>query len=50
MLRKVYYMTAKGFLWGTLQKSFSVTPATVEYWMQKYNFKRRSQSESAYVK
>lgn len=33
-----------------IAKILSVTPATVEYWMQKYNFKRRSQSESAYVK
>ena len=31
-------------------KVFAVTPATVIYWMKKYNLGRRSSSESAYVK
>ena len=31
-------------------KVLSVTPATVKYWMQKYQFNRRSISESAYTK
>lgn len=33
-----------------IAKTLSVTPATVTYWMKKYDFKRRSKSECAYVK
>ncbi len=31
-------------------KTMSITPRTVEYWMDKHNLRRRSGSESAYVK
>lgn len=31
-------------------KAISVTPKTVEYWMDRYNLRRRSGSESAYAK
>ena len=33
-----------------IARSFSVTPATVIYWMKKYNLRRCSGSECAYVK
>lgn len=33
-----------------IAKVLSVTPATVEYWMNKRNLRRRSGSECAYVK
>jgi len=36
-------------MWDIADK-VSVTPATVLCWMKKYNFKRRSSSESAYAK
>ena len=33
-----------------IAKKLGVTPATISYWMDKYSYRRRNQSESAYVK
>lgn len=33
-----------------IAKNLSVTPATVIYWMNKHNLKRRSRSDCAYIK
>ncbi len=47
-LQKLYY-GRKLSMWD-VAKTISVTPKTVEYWMDKHNLRRRSGSESAYVK
>ncbi len=47
-LQTLYY-DKKLSMWD-ISKVISVTPATVGYWMKKYDLKRRSISESAYVK
>jgi hypothetical protein len=48
VLQKLYY-DKKLSMWD-VAKVISVTPATVAYWMKKYDFTRRSISESAYAK
>jgi len=48
VLQKLYY-DKKLSMWD-IAKTISVTPATVEYWMQKHDLRRRSISESAYAK
>ncbi len=47
-VRKLYY-GRKLSMWD-IAETISTTPATVIYWMKKYNFKRSSSSECAYVK
>lgn len=47
-LQKLYY-DRKLSMWD-VAKTMSITPRTVEYWMDKHNLRRRSGSESAYVK
>jgi len=48
LLNELYY--SKKLSMVDVAGSLLVTPATVKYWMQKYDFNRRSSSESAYVK
>jgi len=48
LLREYYYSRKLSMF--DVAKVFAVTPATVIYWMKKYNLGRRSSSESAYVK
>jgi DNA-binding Lrp family transcriptional regulator len=48
LLYKLYY-DKRLSMWD-IAKILSVTPATVIYWMEKHNLKRRSRSEGAYVK
>jgi hypothetical protein len=47
-LQDLYY--SKRLSMFDLAGSLGVTPATVVYWMKKYDLGRRSNSESAYVK
>jgi hypothetical protein len=47
-LQKLYY-GKKLSMWD-IAKTLSVTPKTVEYWMDQHNLIRRSNSECAYVK